>query len=623
MSDVKFINLTDQDIDDYLDVVYFAMSKGTANVSPSDKKKLRPLLRHYAKMKHPFTACVRDNRKRFGAHTEEYCAVLKDLIVGNTKWRGKGKKYTPKNLAESFPDLNIFLTDVLEFENEVPEDFLEYLDQLTDEDIASITGGSIAQKSEFAEGDVVWDYSKSMDHIRREVEGALNEAHANEYAGMEGDISPGMQYWVEDIQPGQALVCHNYKDYYVVPFKMNKAGVVLADEADWTAVEKAWVEQNYSEQSHILAEMFFDDGGDVTEEDGVIWKTIMREGVWKYSPGPGQKPIAKPITVTKDGSSDARNFKISLKELKDNFDSGAKDHVTIPLSHDDKVHENTGFIESLKLDTDSKGRAILKAAHRFTDKKIKEKVLEGSIANVSAGVLFDYIKKDTGTKFNAILGHSALTNSPWLNDMEDFRSALNAGEDLEIISFSEEDEKGDMSNTDNTTATNKGGVIVSTLETETKNTKPTFFDELGLSEDEVKERLGRLEAVEAEVRKNRIDAKLAAWQEEGKSPAVLKAAEEVLLADTGAVAINLSENGKTIEFTLSEVVERLVNASPELKLDEEVVTDENLAGEKPEDKESNVEFSDEEKVEIGLLMFDSAMSEEAAIAKVRSARDSA
>jgi len=616
------LDFTDEEIDGYLEVAYFAISKGTANVSEADKKKLRPLMRHYAKMKHPFTACVRDNRKRFGAHTEEYCAVLKDLIVGNTKWRGKGKKYTPKNLSESFPDLNIFLTDELEFENEVPEDFLEYLDQITEEDVALITGGSIAQNPQFADGDVVWDYMKSMDYMRREVQEALNESYGMHNAEGEDNVA-GYQYWVEDIQPGQALVCYGYNDYFVIPYKFNKNGVVLADESDWTTVAKAWVEQNYAEEPQILAEMFFDDGGDVTEEDGVIWKTIMREGVWQYSPGPGQKPINRPITVTKDGQSDARKFKISLEELKNNFEAGVKDHVTIPLSHDDKVHENTGFIRDVRISTDDKGRAILQAAHEFTDKKIKEKVLEGSIANVSAGILFDYIKKDTGTKFNAILGHSALTNSPWLNDMDDFRKALNAGEDLEIISFSEENEVDDTSNTD-TTAINKGGVIVSTLE-ETPEVKNTFFEDLGLSEDEVKSRLDRLEAVEAEVRKNRIDAKLAAWKEEGKSPAVLMAAEEVLNADNGAVAINLSENGKETSFTLSEVVERLVAASPNADLEKEVVNEENLSGEKPPEDTSkeNADFSTEEKTQIGLLMFDEGKSEAEAIETIRSARDSA
>lgn len=536
MSQVAEVNLTDQDIDDYLEVAYFAISKGTANVSAADKKKLRPLMRHYAKMKHPFTACVRDNRKRFGSHTEEYCAVLKDLIVGNTKWRGKGKKFTPRNLSENFFTPNDFLTEIGFSDPEsVPEDFLEYLNNISEEEIEAITSQSIAENETFA-----------------------------------------------------------------------------GNSAD------------FSEEGNMLAEMYFEDDNGVVEKDGVIWKTIMREGTWNYSPGPGQRPVARPITVTKSGRSDASKFQISLEELKENFDKGVKDHVTIPLSHDDKVHENTGYIKALKIDTDEKGRAVLKAAHEFTEPEIKNKVLRGSIANVSAGILFDYVKKDTGDKFNAILGHSALTNSPWLNDMEPFRRALNAGEDLEILSFSEEN--GDDTSNAEPTANNEGGVIVSTVETpEVVETKPSFFDEIGMSEDEVKERLARYEAVEAENRKNRIDAKLAAWQAEGKSPAVLKAAEDVLFADTGEVAVNFSENGSSVSLTLSEVVDRLVAASPEVKLDEEVVTEENLAGEKPAEDASaeNEEFSLAEKTEIAALMLDQGYSEEAAINEVRSARDSA
>jgi hypothetical protein len=68
---------------------------GTANVSPADKKKLSPLLKHYAKKAHPFTTCVRDQVKHgLGAdHAKRRCAVLKDIIRGTTKWRGKaGRK---------------------------------------------------------------------------------------------------------------------------------------------------------------------------------------------------------------------------------------------------------------------------------------------------------------------------------------------------------------------------------------------------------------------------------------------------------------------------------------------------------------------------------------------------
>jgi uncharacterized protein YbjQ (UPF0145 family) len=67
-----------------------AISKGTANVSAADLKKLAPLMKHYGKMAHPFTVCVRDNTKRWGPElAKKRCAVLKDLIRGTTKWRNR------------------------------------------------------------------------------------------------------------------------------------------------------------------------------------------------------------------------------------------------------------------------------------------------------------------------------------------------------------------------------------------------------------------------------------------------------------------------------------------------------------------------------------------------------
>jgi hypothetical protein len=58
-------------------------------VGPGARHKLRFLLRYYAKKDHPFTACVRDNMKRFGPNrTERVCATLKDVIRGTTHWRG-------------------------------------------------------------------------------------------------------------------------------------------------------------------------------------------------------------------------------------------------------------------------------------------------------------------------------------------------------------------------------------------------------------------------------------------------------------------------------------------------------------------------------------------------------
>lgn len=62
-------------------------------VTPAHRAKLKGLMAYYAKKPHPFTACVRDNTKRFGPErAKRVCAVLKDLIENRTTWRKGGKK---------------------------------------------------------------------------------------------------------------------------------------------------------------------------------------------------------------------------------------------------------------------------------------------------------------------------------------------------------------------------------------------------------------------------------------------------------------------------------------------------------------------------------------------------
>lgn len=59
-------------------------------VGPHAREKLKGILQHYAKKPKPFTACVRDQIKH-GLSQEmanRRCAVIKDLIMGTTKWRG-------------------------------------------------------------------------------------------------------------------------------------------------------------------------------------------------------------------------------------------------------------------------------------------------------------------------------------------------------------------------------------------------------------------------------------------------------------------------------------------------------------------------------------------------------
>jgi hypothetical protein len=61
-------------------------------VTKRNRAKIAPIVNHYRGKRHPFRACVRDNRKRFGPNAERVCAVVKDMAYGTTSWRKGGRK---------------------------------------------------------------------------------------------------------------------------------------------------------------------------------------------------------------------------------------------------------------------------------------------------------------------------------------------------------------------------------------------------------------------------------------------------------------------------------------------------------------------------------------------------
>lgn len=362
----------------------------------------------------------------------------------------------------------------------------------------------------------------------------------------------------------------------------------------------------------VLAELFF--GPDeAVEEDGLLYKTIFREGTWKYSPGPGQKPVEKPLTVVKDGASSRANLVISMAEIKENFEKGAKDSVTVPLNHDNRPHENTGYIRKLKFDVDSEGRTVLKGGFDFTEPDVRDKAKRGSIPGTSGGVVFDYIHKEKGDKFGAVLDHVALTPNPWLNGMEPFGMA--DVENLQIIAFSEELE-----------GTGGETKVTEVKDKPEEKVEPTLAEKLGLSEDEITARLKDYEALQKKDKERAIKEKITTWQNEGKNPAVLTEAEKILTADDGAVALHLSEDGAEKSLTLSDVVDLLVNAQPTVKLSEDQVKDKDQSKDKPEDstdpENKKAELSQEEKLEVTALMFDEKVIESEAVKRVLAKRES-
>lgn len=188
-------------------------------------------------------------------------------------------------------------------------------------------------------------------------------------------------------------------------------------------------------ETHIFKELFFD--GDKTppqvDEDGRIWKPVLRTGLWEVG------PHGRPLMVVAGYSADQRS-QIGLMDILDAFNEGAIEHVTIPTTHDDLVDQNTGYVDPgmLRVIKGDDGVTRLWAGHRFTEPEIKGKVERGSIANTSVGLEFDYVRKEDGRKFPVVLKHVALTNRPWINRLTPFGVA--ASEDtyeVEALCFSE------------------------------------------------------------------------------------------------------------------------------------------------------------------------------------------
>jgi len=595
-----------QEIEEYLNVAFSnGFSKGTANVSPHDMKKLAPLLKHYGKMAHPFRACVRDNRKRFGPLTEKYCAVLKDLIKGTTSWRSTERK---KNLSEV--EMNEFVLHWEDYPDNYIDEFVESLANLTEEDVKLLLSNDDNEENmtevDLAAGDVAWSSDGGWNDIRSQLENELNDQSQ----------MGGMDYWVVDVKGNEALVCEKGSDYYVVPFSVDKKGeTTLSQESDWKPVEKAWVESNVnmSDFSEFVAELYFTDNkGNAADSDGLVWKTFMREGTWKFSPGSG-KVVPKPLTIVKSGKSDPQKLVISMADIKKNFETGAIQHVTVPLSHEDKVNENTGFVKKMRFGKDDKGRTTLEAAIDFTEPDIKEKIDRGTIPNVSGGVHFNYIDKESGKKFTSVLGHLALTPKPWLGGMAPF--GVKTSENLNVVGFSEEPQTTSDLDIEGGVEETMTTIVEQTFDETTDDNADTFLQELGLSEDEVKARLSRYDELEQEAKANRIDQKVRDWEGEKKSPALIAAAKDILMADEGAAVLNLSEEGKEVALTASDIVERLVEAAPTVALADDPITDKDAEGTAPPDDATEENLSDDIKSEARRLFLYERYSEDDAIAE--------
>lgn len=382
------------------------------------------------------------------------------------------------------------------------------------------------------------------------------------------------------------------------------------------------------ENAHAF-ELYFSEGKiDLgTEEDNLVWKDILREGEWSYRPGVGQKPINAPLKVIADGP--ARNGEISMSEIEASFNDGAIEHVTVPTSHADKAHENTGYVRKLRRQVRD-GKQYLQAGIEFTELDIKGKCERGSIANTSSGIVFDHINKETGRKYGQVLGHVALTNKPWLNgmtpfgmsqefsdeeiipvvekDSSDSEESQEGAEDGSVVGPDEGEEMKDNKNTENkeeTTTPSDPKVVLSEearneiLEEAKKAAKAELSQELETERNKNKLLGSTVRELSVDKRIKELNSGLLS-----EHPGALAKIRGIMLSDEGDKILSLSEEvdgeTKTVDLSATQIVEEILGSLPQKdgKLDMSTQAEQSQGGGAPPVETKKTDLSEEEAADL-------------------------
>jgi hypothetical protein len=190
---------------------------------------------------------------------------------------------------------------------------------------------------------------------------------------------------------------------------------------------------------------------------------------------------------------------------------------------------------------------------------------------------------------------------------------VEASENLRVVAFSEDTSAAESGGGDKVPTTEKE------KETETvKEPEDTFLSELGLSEDEARRIFAEHATQREELRQNRIDAQVREWEENKKSPAMIKEAKALLSqASSEQPVLKLSEEGKEVSLSTEDVIRRLMEAAPQVLLADDVVNDKDVTGDKPEDDTKVENLSAEEKRVAAQLFLDEGLSRDEAAAEAQ------
>jgi hypothetical protein len=118
-----------------------------------------------------------------------------------------------------------------------------------------------------------------------------------------------------------------------------------------------------------------------------------------------------------------------VSTLKSNFDNKACDIVQVPLANDKNQHvenpdSNVGEVVDIEV-KDNKVYAVIDARDPKAVEKFKNKTYIGA----SAMLAMNYTDTNTGKKVGPTLCHVAVTNRPYITNLEDYEQIVNASAD--------------------------------------------------------------------------------------------------------------------------------------------------------------------------------------------------
>lgn len=594
--------LDDISLSEYLEV---AFDGNAASVTPDERAKLAPLLKFYAGKPHPFGSCVKDNRKRFGGLTEKYCAVIKDLIVGNTHWRNGGKKKASMSASE-----------IADFAVEMPREFIHTLSELTVEDAEAI----VAELEEEEDGDddgndddtnnqAISETSTSPETERGEDMAEIpQEVKINAVYGMwlarNRDQVPAISLRLAEDESCTEADIASLASYFSEATEDEADYMLLGGDAakEWVSEladmpedhletkkkkkkkklppQKAPASASYSNFSQMELEVdaaYQLPMGDFSEPEKVApnlwWKQILPYGRVKY------------------GGGELNFDKKFASELITNFNAEDKPFDQVPAFevNDDNEHKMgpgrvQGWVKALKardqgifalIETNKAGTAHL------TDTNPK--------VGVSARVRWNWKRPFDDKYFGTVLEHVALTTLPhipkmaeWEPATAEFSQELQEAEDLTDATWTEggvevaiEDtgkpeevtleentetdttEGRDMSETEN----KNGGVDLSSLDPNIQAYITDMADKQEKAQKRADLALERLEETNRERYEEKTRSEVRDLvKENGHGAVVERIAVELCLTEKARdeIQVDLSDSGTTESVSARELVMRLL-----------------------------------------------------------------